>query len=313
MKKRIMGLFLVVLLLAMVCAPAASFAIGADRVIARGETVQESLSSGKNPKYYYVYSPGLGTLNVNFKTTVKGDSGWAVDVYQVYNDANTKVVNRNIFSVSQMGALDDQTFRVPVKKALYQIRISKSANRTAPQSNPYRICPTFTEGAAAVSGVALDQKALTMKQGTKQALAATVSPENTANKKVTWKTSNKKVATVSSSGLVTAKATGKAVITATTASGKKTAKCTVTVKAKVAGVKLSKKVVTIRKGRIVKLKASVSPANAISKKVTWKTSKPKTASVTQKGVVKGLKRGTAKITVVTEDGRKRATCVVTVK
>ena len=72
-------------------------------------------------------------------------------------------------------------------------------------------------------------------------------------------------------------------------------------------IKLNKKKVTIKVGQKVKLKLK----NTKKKKVTWKSSKKKVASVTKKGVVKGKKKGTAKITA--KCGKKRYVCKVTVK
>lgn len=68
-----------------------------------------------------------------------------------------------------------------------------------------------------------------MLKNNKYKLTAKVLPENATNKDIIWKSSNTKVATVGSTGEITAKGNGKAVITATTSNGK-TAKCTVTVK-----------------------------------------------------------------------------------
>ncbi len=108
--------------------------------------------------------------------------------------------------------------------------------------------------------------------------------------------------------MVTAKKTGTAVITAKTAGGL-TAACKVTV------VIPSTKVLTlpnicIVKGKTKTLSASVIPANSTDT-LTWSSSKKKTVSVNKKGKIKGLKTGTAKITVKTESGKK-ATCKVTV-
>lgn len=82
----------------------------------------------------------------------------------------------------------------------------------------------------AVTGVTLNKKTLTLNAGQTFTLKATVKPSNATNKKVTWKSDNTKVATVSSAGKVTAKAKGTANITVTTKSGSKKATCKVTVK-----------------------------------------------------------------------------------
>ncbi len=81
-----------------------------------------------------------------------------------------------------------------------------------------------------VTGVTLDQSALSLIVGGDATLTATVAPENATNKTVTWTTSNDKVATVAD-GKVTAVGAGEATITVTTADGSFTATCTVTVAA----------------------------------------------------------------------------------
>jgi len=82
-----------------------------------------------------------------------------------------------------------------------------------------------------VTGVTLDQATLTLTVGGSAQLTATVSPENATNKNVTWSSSNASVATVDSTGKVTAVAPGTATITVTTVDGNKTASCAVTVTA----------------------------------------------------------------------------------
>lgn len=82
-----------------------------------------------------------------------------------------------------------------------------------------------------------------------------------------------------------------------------------TVKAK--KVVVNKKRIVLKKGKKVKLKAKLKPANA-TEKVTFKSSNKKVAKVTKKGVVKAIKKGKCKITVKTASGKK-AVVKVTVK
>ncbi len=86
-----------------------------------------------------------------------------------------------------------------------------------------------TKVAIPVVGVTLNKKKATMQVGKKLPLTATVSPTMADNKKVTWKSSNKKIASVNAKGEVTAKKAGWAVITATSVDGKKSGSCEVTV------------------------------------------------------------------------------------
>ncbi|MBE5845806.1 MAG: hypothetical protein E7302_16900 [Butyrivibrio sp.] len=82
----------------------------------------------------------------------------------------------------------------------------------------------------AVKSVKLNKKKLSLKVGKTYKLKATVNPKGATDKTVTYKSSDKKVATVDKNGKVKAKKKGKCTITVTTKDGKKTAKCVVTVK-----------------------------------------------------------------------------------
>ena len=81
----------------------------------------------------------------------------------------------------------------------------------------------------------------------------------------------------------------------------------------VMGVTLNKTALTLNIGASATLTATVAPADATNKKVTWKSSDAAVASVDANGKVTGVKAGEATITVTTEDGGKTATCKVTVK
>ena len=107
--------------------------------------------------------------------------------------------------------------------------------------------------------------------------------------KVTFKSSNKKVATVNSKGVITGKKAGKAVITVKV--GKYTKK--LTVKVKKPSFKLVKSSAKLKKGKKTTIKVKEAPVS----KVTYKTSNKKVATVNSKGVVTAKKKGTAKITV----------------
>lgn len=88
---------------------------------------------------------------------------------------------------------------------------------------------TAPGGAVAVTGVTLDKSELSLIRREEATLTATVEPQNADNPRVSWKSSNTDVATVSTKGVVTGVGTGTATITVTTADGGFTAKCTVTV------------------------------------------------------------------------------------
>ena len=127
-----------------------------------------------------------------------------------------------------------------------------------------------------------------------------------------WTTSNKKVATVTSRGKITAKKTGKARIIITLASGKKavvnvTVQKTAVKTTKISGLKRS---VVLKRRQKLTLKPVISPITSVEK-VTYKTSNKKVATVNSRGVITAKKKGTAKITV--KSGKKTYTVTVKVK
>ena len=192
---------------------------------------------------------------------------------------------------------------------------------TAPITQNLTLFAKWEKQAVAVTGVTLNKTEATLTaKGQTVKLTAMVAPANATNKNVTYATSNEKVATVTPEGLVTAVAKGTADITVTTADGNKTAVCKVTVNiadqpttVAVTGVTLDKKEATLTaKGKTVKLTATVAPANATNKNVTYATSNEKVATVTPEGLVTAVAKGTADITVRTADGNKTAVCKVTV-
>lgn len=127
---------------------------------------------------------------------------------------------------------------------------------------------------------------------------------------VTFHSSKKSVATVSKTGKITAKATGTAVITASTGSGCETS-ITVKVKKAPSKVKLSLATKTLKKGKSYTLKTSF-PSGSYSNKLTFSSSQKSVASVSKTGKITAKKKGKATITVTTFN-KKTATIKVTVK
>ena len=168
----------------------------------------------------------------------------------------------------------------------------------------------------AVSGITLNNSTLSLTTGQNFTLQAMLSPSNATNKEVTWESSDAGVAAVSKDGVVTAKKAGKATIVAKAAdeSGKY-ASCVVTVteaKKEVTGVTLNKSSLNLGVGGSEVLSATVLPVDATNKQVTWLSSTPSIATVSQSGVVTGVKEGTTQISVITAEGSKTAICSVTV-
>lgn len=151
-------------------------------------------------------------------------------------------------------------------------------------------------------------KTMTLKKGQKATLMPELTPI-TSQDKLTFSSSNKKVATVTSKGVITAKKAGKAKITVK--AGKKKYTVTVTVpKTKTTAINGVKSEITLKKGKTYTLKAKTAPAKS-DEKLTFKSSNKKVATVTASGKIKGLKKGTAVITITS--GSVSTKCTVTVK
>ena len=167
----------------------------------------------------------------------------------------------------------------------------------------------------AVTGVTLDKTSISLLVGDSETLTATVTPADAENQKLTWSSDKPAVATVDDNGKVTAVKVGTATITVTTEDGGKTATCRVTVKAAtvaVTGVTLNKSTLSLIEGTSETLTATITPADATDKELTWTSSDATVATVDANGKVTAVKAGEATVTVTTRDGGKTATCRVTV-
>ena len=163
-----------------------------------------------------------------------------------------------------------------------------------------------------VTGITLDKKELQLGVSDTHRLIASVAPTTATNKKVLWKSDNEAVATVSETGVVTAKALGAAIITATTEDGKKVATCAVLVLVPIQSITLSSSTLRMTKGETATLKAKVEPENATYPTVVWSSDNALIASVNSNGVITANDRGNCVISAASEDGKVIATCVVSV-
>ena len=155
--------------------------------------------------------------------------------------------------------------------------------------------------------VTLNKSEAFLEKGKTMTLKATVSPE-IEDKSVTWKSSNTSVATVTNKGVVKGIGGGTATITCTSVATGFTATCKVTV----GKVSLGKSEIAVEKGKTTTLTATVYPSSLSDRSVTWKSSNTSVATVTSKGVVKGVAGGTATITCTSNATGFTATCKVIV-
>lgn len=157
-----------------------------------------------------------------------------------------------------------------------------------------------------VKSLKLNKTQYVLKKGEKLKLKATVSPKKAA---VTWKSSNKKVATVSSKGVVKAVAS-KGTATITAKSGKKKATCKITIGTPVKKITASNLDLIV--GESKKISASVSPKNAKVKTLVYESKDKSVATVSKSGTVKAKKAGTTKIVITAKD-RYKVKKTITIK
>ncbi len=156
--------------------------------------------------------------------------------------------------------------------------------------------------------VSLNRTSAAIYKGNKLQLKATVKPTDTTKKNVIWMSSNTRVATVSSNGLVTAKAAGTAKITARTTDGTKlTASCQITVRNKTLNVTPAK--LTLVKGKYRTLKVTGAPAVTL-KAVKFYTTNSRIATVSKTGRIYARNVGTCRIKVVGNGLTKYVTLTV---
>ena len=159
----------------------------------------------------------------------------------------------------------------------------------------------------------------TLYTDTKYKFTAKITPDDTTdNKTVIWSVSDSNIAQIATDGTLSFKKAGTVDVIATV---KATSSNTIIKKLTVTGVKkvinvssvaLDKTTVNLKKGETVKLNATVAPADADNKEVTYTSSNSAVAKVDNTGLVTALSSGEAVITVITKDGSKTASCKVAV-
>ena len=163
-----------------------------------------------------------------------------------------------------------------------------------------------------LTGISLDKTALELSKGqSSEALKVIYTPADTTDDKtVTWSSADEEIATVKN-GVVTAKATGTTKITATVGTHK--AECTVTVNAKLTGIKVTPDKVTVEKGQKANLNVTYLPADTTDEKaVTWKSENESVATVDENGVVTAVAGGKTKV-IATAKANNKITAVCEVK
>ena len=193
--------------------------------------------------------------------------------------------------------------------------VSSSGKVTGVKSGVVTItCTSVATGAKAtckvtVGTITLNKSEVVVRKKKSVTLTPTVYPTTLEDKSVKWKSSDKTIATVSSSGKVTGVKSGIVTITCTSNATGLSTTCKVTV----GTITLSKSSATITVGETLKLKPTVYPTTLEDQSVTWKSSNKAVAKVSSTGKVTAVKAGTATITCTSVATGLSTTCKITVK
>ncbi len=289
------------------------------------EYIKSKISEESESIVQFAFSNSSQTLDIDPKTATLTitmyDGGVALDkteitlstssepyrlTYNIFGDgiSDSDLVwvseNENIVTV-------DNTGLVTPKSAGKTVVSVKTAD-----SNFKADCAVTVEQAA--EGLVMDKETLSLLAGGRNGeLTARLTPDGVVHRKINWSSSDESVATVSSNGIVTPKAVGEAIITATLADNNSlTAQSTVTVSemAEAESISLDKETVSLPKlGATAVVNADIQPSNA-DDRITWTSSNTDIAKVYD-GVIVAGEVGTAEITATTSNG-KTAKCIVTI-
>jgi uncharacterized repeat protein (TIGR02543 family) len=174
-----------------------------------------------NTDTYLIKSPSDEPLVMNFNEMAlqSDDSGTLEITYSAVVDVENETVEWMSSDESVVTVVNGTLTAVGAGEATITARIG---SYTA-------TCVVRVNDDIAVAGIYLEETSVSILAGQTKQLTANVLPADATNRKVTWESSDKAVATVSDSGIVKAMAVGTAEVTAYTEDGYKMATCSVTV------------------------------------------------------------------------------------
>ena len=224
------------------------------------------------------------------------------------SDPSVAIVNQDgiIKGLKEGNAIITVSARNGIVKDTTYVTVYKKGTTTVVNGSPITTT-TYPKS------IKLDNTTLNLKQGTTSQVIATISPSD-ANQSISWTSSNTRVATVDSNGLIRAVGIGTATIIARTVND-----LTANVKVTVGDYSLNVKNIMITTNYIVlpvgiskQLAVAFTPANASNKTVTWSSSNPSVATVDNSGNVKAISPGSTIIKATSNDGGYTDTATIEV-
>ena len=266
--------------------------------------------SCKKEKVKSVSVTGVG-LNKTSTTLIEGETETLVATVMPENATDKSVVwessNESAAAVSQEGLVT----AVGEGKATITVKTNDGGFSASCEV-------TVNKKVIAVTGVKLSAASMTLREGEKGTLTATVEPANATNKNVEWWTSDLDVVSVistsgGSNGYVEARKAGKATVTVKTEDGEFSASCEITVEKKevpVTGISIEPSSLKLPAGDTYSLIPHVQPSDATNQDIKWLSTNESVATVNAEGKVTAVAAGSAEIRAMLEG--KFATCPVEV-
>lgn len=249
----------------------------------------------------YLYGSSLPKPQANISSLIlsKGQSTQTVKIKNLTNDIKILAWfsdDTDIAAVTQSGKITGKK----VGHTIITVVLSSG--------DSIKIKVTVQKSKVRTKSITGIKKKATINKGKTLKLKPIISPA-TSQEKITYSSSNSKILSVSSKGIVKAKKRGTAKITVKSGSKKTTITITVpkTYTKKISGIKSN---ISIRKGKKIQIKAKTIPANS-DEKISYSSSNKKVATISSKGTITGKKKGSTVITI--KSGKIKTKCKVTVK
>ena len=262
-----------------------------------GSTWNVSMNCTINMVNSWLYTGGLN-YDRYFSATINGVSGPSVKIKDKTESWYSGTTHNFTYNMSLPVNPDQNVLAISLKVVDGNGNLSDVA--TFNSGNGYTVSLKAVQKA---TGLTLNLSSKTLYTNETFTIVPTVTPSNTYDKTAGYTSSNTTVATVSNTGVVTAKKAGSAVITVNTMDGSNLSKTvSVTVKQYVTSISLNVTQPTLYTGETLALTASVSPSDASSKTLTYESSDTSVATIDQNGHITALKAGSTNITVLATDG-----------
>ena len=257
--------------------------------------------SWEKPVYAYLNSDNVFDLEYN----VNGGSGITPPTITQYKDTTAIIASGSNLVKDSLGFVEWNT-------QADGLGITNIENDEFVITNDLTLYAIY-EDPILVTGVSISNINLNMIVGDSKTLSTIISPYNATNKNVGWSSSDNGVVIVDEDGSVSAVSTGTATITVFTEDGGFADTCVVTVTQPVTGVSLDNEIIDLSEDDTDALTATIVPADATNKNVTWVSDNEGVVLVDANGNISAAGTGTATITVTTQDGGFTDMCTVTVK